>query len=72
MTKRTIESVEHLNIVEVSKDDIIKRYEISAETGYIIVYNGERNEEAALMIFPAKFGLENILAQISVEPADNK
>lgn len=72
MKKRTIESVEHLNIVEVSKDDIIKRYEISAETGYIIVYNGEKNEEAALMIFPAKLGLENILAQISVEPADNK
>ena len=71
MTKRKIEAVEHLNIIEVSKENTIKRYEVSAENGYIFSVNGEKTGVSSLMIFPAKLGLENILSQITVQPAEN-
>ena len=71
MTKRKIEADEHLNIIEVSKDNTVKRYEISAENGYIISLNGEKTEMSSLMIFPAKLGLDNILSQITVQPVEN-
>jgi len=64
MERKIIENERNLYIIEVSKNDVVKRYEISAEDGYEIANSD--GERVNTMIFPAKLGLENILDMITV------
>lgn len=65
MDRKDIENNKNLKIIEVSKNSVVKRYEITANDGYSI--RNDDNDEVEIMIFPAKLGLDNILAQINVE-----
>lgn len=64
--KKILNVKEHLNVVEVSIDGNIKRYEISPESGYSFYRSDENVTETGLVIFPAARGLENILSSIEV------
>lgn len=67
MDKEKIELVEHMNIIQVSKNGIIKRYEISPESGYFIFRKDDNAIERGLLIYPAKSGIENIVKNLEVK-----
>ena len=66
MEKKRIDAAEHLNVFQLSDGEKIKRYEIFPDNGYEFYRKSEDVSETGTVFFPASWGIEKILADITV------
>ncbi|MBP9987961.1 MAG: hypothetical protein KBT46_00530 [Ruminococcus sp.] len=71
MTKEKVNLADHLNVYKVIKNGAVKRFEISAENGYVIYRKDDKTFEFGLLMYPAKTGLENVINNIEIKNIDD-